>query len=370
MSSVPGERARVAASRVASLTDADRALLLAVRAWGDGCRRPDDRGEPAGTVRELIANFRDWLAPDWFQRLCDAVDDLARPGEGEPPGELADPARSEPRAAGSGSSDPRQALAVLRRMLAESTRVELGRVHSSWWVRALQEESPTVQRLVAASVPGLVRDQLQAGLLLDSQDLVSERTAAPEVASWVMSLWTERLVGGESERADDPPAIIVLGRLSPRAGYRLCRLAGLCKYILAAQNPVGHPSASDRARWEWLKGRLATADQDLQALARRDVEMSGSSRLPPRRHAARLGLATLARLLADSEAFRLRWALQHWPYPVAKLIRSLMPPTASRPASLLEWESLVLKTAWDRLNLEGRLALPWPQFPGKGSHGT
>ena len=87
------------------------------------------------------------------------------------------------------------------------------------------------RRLLAASL----RDHLQAGLLLDSRDLTSERAAAPEVASWVMALWTERLVGGEAERADDSPAIIVLARLSPRAGYRLCRLAGFCKLILAGR---------------------------------------------------------------------------------------------------------------------------------------
>ena len=104
--------------------------------------------------------------------------------------------------------------------------VDLGRVHPSWLVRALREESPAVQRLVAASLRGShCVISVQAGLLLDSQDLISERAAAPEVASWVMALWTERLVGGEAERADDPPALIVLGRLSPRrviasAGWR------------------------------------------------------------------------------------------------------------------------------------------------------
>ena len=213
-----------------------------------------------------------------------------------------------------------------------TARVDLGRVHPSWWVRALREESPAVQRLVAASLAASLRDHLQAGLLLDSQDLVSERAAAPEVASWVMALWTERLVGGEAERADDSPAIIVLARLSPRAGYRLCRLAGLCKLILAGEPLGGHAGASERVRREWLTGRLANADADLRTLARRDVETSRSSRLPPRHQAARIGLATIARLLADSEQFRLRWALQHWPYPIAKLIRSLIPPAANRPA--------------------------------------
>ena len=45
-----------------------------------------------------------------------------------------------------------------------------------------------------------------------------------------------------------------------------------------------------------------------------------------------------------------------------------MPPAASRPASLLEWETLILKTAWDRLHLEGRLGAAWPE-PG-GQNGS
>ena len=69
---------------------------------------------------------------------------------------------------------------------------------------------------------------------------------------------------------------------------------------------------------------------------------------------------TLARLLADCEPFRVRWALQHWPYPIAKLVRFLMAAASNRSASRLQSESLVLKTAWDRLTLEGRLAMSWP----------
>ena len=144
-----------------------------------------------------------------------------------------------------------------------TARVDLRRVHPSWCVRALREESPAVQRLVTASLARLsLRDHLQTGLLLDSRDLVSERAAAPDVASWVMALWTERLVGGEAERADDLPAVIVLARLSPRAGYRLCRLAGLCKLILAGQPPRGHAGTSERSRRDWLTDRMANADED------------------------------------------------------------------------------------------------------------
>ena len=79
------------------------------------------------------------------------------------------------------------------------------------------------------------------------------------------------------------------------------------------------------------------------------------TKLPRRLHAARIGLFTVARLLADSEPFRLRWALQHWPYPIVKLTRSLMSDASSRTPVILRGEAQVLKSAWERLTLEGRL---------------
>jgi hypothetical protein len=241
-----------------------------------------------------------------------------------------------------------------------SARVELARVHPSWCVRALTHESPAVQRAVTAAFPDSVRHPVQAGLLLDSQDLRSERTAAPEALSWVLGLWAERLVGGAAERSDDPPAIMALSRLSPRAGYGLCRLAGFCKLLLAGRQPPGDGARpSRRERWDWLRARLAAAGPDFQAQARREVQSGVSSRIAPRHHPARLGLVSIGRLLAGCEPFRVRWALQHWPYPMAKLTRALMAAAATSPEEL-EGESLVLKTAWDRLTLEGRLPMPWP----------
>jgi hypothetical protein len=326
-------------ARAASLTDADRALLLAKVAWGDRHRRPAATTGPDAVAPDFLADLRQRLGPAWLQTLRGALD------------------RDVSLAV---SSDPSRALDELASTHRAMARVDLARVHPSWLVRALREESPAVQRLVASALRGCLRDQVQAGLLLDSKDLLSERSAAVEVASWVMALWTERLLGSEAEQANDPPAIIVLARMSPRAGYRLCRLAGLCKLILSEQPQRGHAAASERARHEWLTGRLAAADADLRMLARRDVEYSRSSRLPSRHQAARIGLVTMARLLAECEPFRLRWALQHWPYPIAKLIRSLMPPVTNRPAALSDSETWILKTVWDRLNLEGRLALAWP----------
>ena len=348
MGSSLGDETRARQStRMASLTDADQALLLASVAWGDRYRRSGDASRSDDTAPDFLTTVRDRLAPGWLQTLRGAPD------------------RDGPPA---GVNDPPRALDELRRMHRATARVDLTRVHPSWWVRALREESPAVKRLVASALVPSARDHLQAGLLLDSADLISERRAAPDVASWVMALWTERLVGGEAERADDSAAVIVLARLSPRAGYRLCRLAGFCKLILAGEPPGGHAGPTERARREWLANRLENAEADTRTLARRDVENSGRFKLPPRHRAARIGLTTIARLLADSEQFRLRWALQHWPYPIAKLIRSLIPPATNRHAVLIDSETWILKTAWDRLNLEGRLALAWPELQSVTRH--
>jgi hypothetical protein len=331
------------------MSDSDRAFLLAAAAWAERPELAETASEPYETAPHVsaphettsafLAGFRGRLSGAWLQTLLASLDRDGRP---------------------EAVSDRGRALDTLRKMHQAMAAVDLARVHPTWLVRALLEESPAVQRLVTASFTGAARHRVQAGLLLDSRDLVSERSAAPEVASWVMGLWTERLIGGEPERPDDPPALIVLVRLTPRAGYRLCRMAGFCKLILAGEPPHHRHAGDHRTRYDWLAGRLANVSADVQALARRDVASSQASRLPARHQSARIGLTTIARLLADIEPFRLRWALQHWPYPVAKLIRSLLPSSPSRPSALLESESLILRTAWDRLNFEGRLETTWP----------
>lgn len=92
--------------------------------------------------------------------------------------------------------DPFTARNELAHHHRSSARVDPVRVNGSWWVRALREESPAVQRVVAAAAPETVRSSVQAGLLLDNDDLRAERVPDPEVLAWVMSLWSERLVGG------------------------------------------------------------------------------------------------------------------------------------------------------------------------------
>jgi hypothetical protein len=317
------------ASSSRGLTDADQALLQSLSAWRKRSPAADD----------LVSRLWRWLDPSWAGRLRDVWDH------------------------GStvlGSDDPAAALNRLRRAHAATARVDFGRVHPSWWVRALQEESPAVQRVVAASAPAFVSQPVRDGLLLDSQGIAVERSINPEVLSWTLALWTERLVGGEPERHDDPPALLVFSRLSPRAGYRLCQMTGIAKGVLAGEDPGNHrPGPVDQARWEWLQTRLASVDLQFRVQARSDVQSISAPKVPRRHYAARIGLGTLARLLADCEPFRVRWALQHWPYPIAKLVRFLMAAASNRSASQVRSESLVLKTAWDRLTLEGRLAISW-----------
>jgi hypothetical protein len=311
-----------------------------MRVWAKECKRPQAAGKEAEGDHDFILRFWDWLEAGWVQRLCEAWDRQAQAG---------------------GSAEAPRALEQLREMHLASARAELRHVHSSWLVRALREESPAVQRLVAACVPESLRNPIQAGLLLDAQDLVADHAVIPEFRDWALGLWTERLVGGEAVRTDEPPELVAVCRLSPRASYALCRMAGLGKMALTEEKPVKKRGPQPkRERAEWLHDRLAATDTEFQSLARSDVRSVVSTKLRRGRHAARIGLFTFARLLADFEPFRLRWVLQHWPYPIVKLTRSLMSDLKNRTPEVLRGEALLLKTAWDRLTLEGRLAMDWP----------
>jgi hypothetical protein len=327
----------------AGVTDADRALLLAMRGWGQECVRP--RAAEHEGAHDFILRFGDWLDAGRLRRLCDAWD-----AEKKSADELV-PARATDR---------------LRQMHAASVEADIKAVHSTWLVRALQEESPAVQRLVAASVPESIRHSIQAGLLLDSQDIAPDRAVDPTYRDWVMGLWAERLLGSEPLRPDDSPALLAVCRLSSREGYRLCRVMGIGKLILAGENrDDGARGPLRSARAEWLRGRLTMGDPEFQALARTDVRSVGGSKRRRRHYAARIGLFTLARLLADLEPVRLRWALQHWPYPIAKLTRSLLSGAPKRGSAIFAAESDLFEAAWERLRLEGRLAHSWPETDGK-----
>jgi hypothetical protein len=306
------------------LGEADRVLLLALRAWAPAGRasfRPD--GSPDGDPHaRLLAR----LEPSWARRMRDG-----HGGEANGPAERA------------------EARHRLRDAHEAEARVDLARVHPSWWARGLREESPSVRRAVVAAAPEPIRRRVQATLLLDNDDLQSERQADPEVLAWACSLWTERLVGGKPRKADDPPVIGAMSGLSPRAGYRLCRYAGEMKLALAGE-----------VRAEWARAFAASAGPEFIVVARHDVKSTPAAKLPSRRLSARIGLLTIARLLSDCEPFRVRWALQHWPYAIAKLVRSLMPPAAKRSPVMMHVESEFLKAAGDRLSLRGSKTLTQP----------
>jgi hypothetical protein len=318
----------------ADLSESDRVLLLAIRAWGGDVTR--DNADPSRL------RLCDRLESSWARRLGDAWGRVMASGEAL-------------------EGDPGRARPELEQAHRAEARVDPDRVHPSWWVRALREESPSVRRVVAATAPESVRNAVQAGLLLDNDDLRADRPAHPEVLAWVRSLWSERLVGGERERADDPPVIFAMTALSLRAGYQLCRLSGIAKRVIAGHGGIDDETTpTGRARIEWFRQQLGSVGPEFGAVARHDVRSHPGTNLPGRRRTARLGLLTIARLLAGGEPFRVRWALQHWPYTIAKLTRSLMPPESKRSSVIMQVESLVLKTAWDRLNLEGRSSRPWP----------
>lgn len=325
-------------TEVERLDEADLALILASQAWrdlGPSLECVPNQHPEAG---EDESNRWHRLEKSWSQRL-----------------------RAFSLSASAAALDQLAALQRLRRMHEVSMRVDLSRVHPSWCVRALKEESPAVRRVVAASAPEPLRSAIRTGLSLDADDLAGDRLANPEVLSWALVLWTERLVGGDPARTDDPPAISVLTRLSPRRGYAICRLAGEIKGRLGRPNPgQERPSAGRFPPMSGIQDSLAAADPRFLEQVSRDLQSKSLAKVPVRHRAARIGILTVARLLANCEPFRLRWALQHWPYPIAKLIRSLLPAPADCSEFLARGESLILKTAWDRLNLEGKVAHPWP----------
>jgi hypothetical protein len=287
------------------LDEADRVLLTALRAWAPAARE----GEAIPESRLLGR-----LEPSWADRLL--------------------------HGAAAAPADRAAARERLKQAHRAEARLDPNRVHPSWWIRGLGEESPSVRRAVVAAAPAPIRLAVQAGLLLDNDDLKSERPPDPEVLAWACALWTERLVGGEADRPDDPPVIAAMSGLSPRAGYRLCRYAGEIKLALDGQSDV-----------EWANRFAASAGPEFAAVSRHDVRSTSASagKRPLRRLPARIGLLTIARLLADAEPFRVRWALQHWPYAIAKLIRALMPPAAKRSPVVMQVESEVLRAARNRL---------------------
>ena len=213
---------------------------------------------------------------------------------------------------------------------------------------------PDASELVGAGPPGRVSRGAAAGRRgrpsgthqgpargppLAPDDLRPDRDPDPEVRAWVLALWAERLVGGEPVRGDEPPAIVAIAGPTPIARFRLFQLAGLAKVVLADPDSTGTEGPLDGERLAWLSERLGPRRPTRPGLGQARPPGDRPGRQPERAQPRRcLGLATVARLLADCDPFRVRWALQHLPYPIAKRIRSLMPAPGSGPPPSRDWK--------------------------------
>ncbi|HEV3121223.1 MAG TPA: hypothetical protein VGY53_04945, partial [Isosphaeraceae bacterium] len=257
--------------------------------------------------------------------------------------------------------DLETARAALRTEHAAEARVDLERVHPSWWVRGLQDESRAVQRAVASHGPPNVRAALRRGLFLADDEIKPNQPPHPLALRWALNLWPERLVGGPAARPDDPPVIFAITGLNSVARLRLLVTVGLAKLAVAlgpsetAAGLLGRDGLpmrqSDRvAHFQSLWGK---SESRLVHLARIDL---GTAKRAGDRIVSRLGLITVARLLTVHEPHRVRWALQHIPYSVAKQVRSRMGlanPLLSA-AALIAWEERLVEMASQQLRTEGR----------------
>jgi len=226
------------------------------------------------------------------------------------------------------------------------------RVHHTWYVRALRDESPSVRRIVVAAAEEPLRSILIRELSVAPGELNPDHPPDPEVGQVALSLWTERLVGDVATRDDDPPAVIALVSSSPREVYRLCRVSGLAKLSTLLDVDSSRFGAKNQSRIQSFHERIhALIHPKINHLGHHDWVASQ----PFGRHAlAGLGLITLGRLLGQVEGHRLRWALQHVPYPLAKRLRRV---ANGRPASVravIEWEARLLNESLAILRDEGR----------------
>jgi hypothetical protein len=288
---------------------ADRALALAIQAWG---------GTPG-------PSFWQHLPGRWSESLQDVLSE-------EPP-----------RSAS-------EAEAALRRALTAQARADPGSVHSSWWVRALRDESPSIQRAVAAHADPALRTILLTALSPGSTATRPIREPDPDALRWVLALWDERILRDLPEWPDDPPIIRALCQLDFREVVALARAAGLAKLALAEPDaPPRRAQARERFA-DFQRQWLASGLPDLTE-ARRSSPAFLQGWTGPRGW-GRLGLVTFGRLLARVEPYRARWALQHLPYSAARRIRPAIKELGTQHAA---WESAILRVAWERLAAAGEI---------------
>ena len=247
--------------------------------------------------------------------------------------------------------DPAMAESALRRALGAQARPDVARVHPSWWVRALRDESPSVQRAVAAHADPSLQPQLLRELGLGSADLSPEHRPDPDALRWALGLWDERIVGDLPERTEDPPIILALSRLDLWEIVALARASGLAKRALAPVDPPRLSAALARERFHHFQRLWGERNRSSLADARRSfhAELRHWRR---KRGWGRLGLVTFGHLLARAEPYRVRWALQHLPYAVGRRIR---PAIIDQGEFQSFWEGEVMRVAWERLVAEGQI---------------
>lgn len=255
---------------------ADQTLLKALAVWGPG------QGGESG----FWARFE----PAWPRRLAHAR-------ASQPP------------------ASRQEALKALTALHGWQARPDARHVHPSWWVRAVQDESPAVRATVAREASEEVKTSLAGHEPFPAPGF----PPLPEAVAWALSLWQERLVGDEPVSAEDRAEVKELVTFSETELTGRLMLLGLAKQAYAAGDSAAIPerllSRYRRAAAAWGESReespLRQARRDAQAVAH----------LSALQAMARLGIATLARLLQDLEPYRFRWVLQHLPYSVARQVR-------------------------------------------------
>ena len=325
----------------ASPVDADLALVLACLAWPDWTSRDTTMaiGDPS---YDFVLKLWNWIEASWLRRANALWENESA----------------------AGLPDRKKALDRLRAMHVAAARLDLDRVHSSWLARALREETPAVAAIAGRHGADKTKAVARRALRRSSGESPSPAHLRAEVVAWVLSLWTERLVGGRTETRNDPPEIVALASLSPLETLRLFRMWGFVKLVAACLVPSRRvPRPLLITRQKWIETELVKAQPGLKDLVKADIKAQAKLVVPARRVPALLGELGLARLIKDHDPFRLRWALQNVPYPIAKHIRATIPKKIDPGLNLEAHEALLLKIAWRRLNLEHRIKHRCPAPP-------
>ena len=296
------------------LSLADQALLATQRGWSEVV---DDR-------------FWNCFEPGWRRALQEGWTEITR-------------------------QSPDEARVQVRREHQAQAHPDWSRIHPTWWLRALKDETPAVQRAVIAHVPEAIRPPLLAQLGLSDEDRSLDLPPLPEALNAALAVWAERLVGDWPDR-DDFLVIQAITRLDLSEVTQLMAAAGLAKATLAGASPVpAEIRSSMRALPLKVQTAFAASDDRLRSQAEQDVAPFGPVKADS---LGSIGLVTFARLLASVETYRVRWALQHLPYKVAKLLRALMARSDGRDAEISSGEHHLLEIAWDHLLVEGRIRIP------------